>query len=408
MPALGGAGEGALLGLFHRNLNVTDADLVVDKEVTPGEPSLNLRGRDLRHARFDRTDLHQADLTGADLEGASFVGADLRGAWMGCADLNRLLLTDSRNAAQCVNARGANFSKARLTEARMTGIDLREARLEAAQLGGAQLAQALLSGASLASARLDLADLTGAWLHGANLLLASLQGADLSGSKPQMADFTSANLQGANLSLAALEGAVLRDAELDGANLRMAGLLAADLTGARLQASDLTGAHVWRTRPPSGDSAASADMAQIAIRPASEEELAALGATLVHMQGGPLKARLADILVGLTDPSQNADWATSSDQQLWQGFAKAAGEMVATEGYRTRLTEMLSRLMCRQRFAGGAVATGFARRAMAQGFKGDMPAIYDKLRAPDCPASSAVSPQLMRELATAADAARGQ
>ena len=81
---------------FTRNLNVTDTDLVVDKDVTPGEPSLNLRGRDLRFAKLDRTDLHQADLTGANLDGASLVGADLRAVWLSCADLNVLLLTDSR------------------------------------------------------------------------------------------------------------------------------------------------------------------------------------------------------------------------------------------------------------------------------------------------------------------------
>ena len=87
---------------------------MVDKDVTPGEPSINLRGRDLRFARLDRTDLHQADMTGANLEGASLVGADLRGAWIGCGDLNELLLTNSRGAARCASARGANFSKARL------------------------------------------------------------------------------------------------------------------------------------------------------------------------------------------------------------------------------------------------------------------------------------------------------
>ncbi len=408
VPGLGVPAEGALLGLFPRNLNVTDADFVVDKDAASGEPSLNLRGRDLRHARLDRTDLHQADLTGANLEGASFVGSDLRGAWMGCADLNQLLLTDSRSVARCVGARGANFSKARLSGARMAGIDAREARLEAAQLDGAQLAQALMSGANLAGARLDLADLTGASLQGANLLLASLQGAELTGAKPQMADFTSASLQGANLSLAGLEGAVLRDAELDGANLRMAALFGADLTGARLQGSDLTGAHLWRTRPPGGESSAFADMALIALRPASDEELAGLGASLALVEDGPLKLRLADTLAALADAAQNAGWATSPEQQLWQGYAKSAADMVIADGYRARLTETLVRLMCRPRFASGAVAAGIARRAMAQGFKGDMPAIYDKLRAPDCPASAGVGPRLLRDLAAAADAARGR
>jgi Pentapeptide repeats (8 copies) len=222
-----------------------------------------------------------------------------------------------------------------------------------------------------------------------------------------MADFTSAGLQGANLSLASLEGAVLRDAELEGASMRMASLQGADMTGAKLQGSDLASAHVWRTTPPSGEAAFS-DMAQILVRPPSEDELAALGASLASMEDGRLKARLADSLLALTDPSQNAGWATSPDQQLWQGLARSSGDAAAAEGYKGRLTDYLTKLMCRSRNASGAVAAGVARRAMAQGFKGDMPALYDKLRSPDCPASAAISPRVMRDFATAVDAARGQ
>jgi len=408
VPGLGAAQEASLFGLFHRNLIVTDADLVVDKDVTPGEPSINLRGRDLRFARLDRTDLHQADMTGANLEGASLVGADLRGVWLSCGDLGELLLTNSRGAARCASARGANFSKARLAEAKMAGIDLRGGKLDEAQLDGAQLAHALMSGASFANAKLDRADFTGAWLHGANFLLASLQGADLAGAKLLMSDFTSAAMQGANLSLAGLEGAVLRDAELEGASLRMATLHGADMTGAKMQGSDLAGAQVWRTAPPGGEIAAFSDMSQIVVRPPSEDELTALGASMASIEDGALKARLADNLLALTDPAQNASWATSPDQQLWQGLGKSSSEAATADGYKTRLTEFLAKLMCRSRHANGAVATGIARRAMVQGFKGDMPSIYDKLRSPDCPASAAMSPRLMRELATAADAARGQ
>ncbi|MET0194226.1 MAG: hypothetical protein ABW200_12755, partial [Hyphomicrobiaceae bacterium] len=83
-------------------------------------------------------------------------------------------------------------------------------------------------------------------------------------------------------------------------------------------------------------------------------------------------------------------------------------EAAMAEGYRLRLTDFLSRLMCRSRFANGAVATGVARRSMGQGFKGDMPAIYDRLKAADCPASATVGPRMMRELGAAADLARGQ
>jgi uncharacterized protein YjbI with pentapeptide repeats len=401
--------EGALLGFFHRNLNVTDMDLVVDKDVAPGEPSLNLRGRDLRYARLDRTDLHQADMTGASLDGASLVGADLRGIFMQCADLNELLLTDSRRAARCASARGANFAKAKLTGALMAGADLRGARFDEAQADAAQLPHALVAGATLASARLDRADLAGASLQGANFLLASLQGADLSGAKLQLADLTSASLQAANLSLASLEGAALRDAELEGASLRMARLNGADLTGAKLQGSDMMGAYVWRTVPPGSEAALiNADMAQVVMRPLSEDELAALSTSMAPLEDAPLKARLADSLGPLADAGQNSAWAMAPDQQQWQGFVRATGEMAGADGYKGRLTEFLTRLMCRPRFANGAVATGVVRRAVAPGFKGDIPAIYDKLRSPDCAGGHAASPRLVRELAGAADAARGQ
>ena len=174
-----------------------------------------------------------------------------------------------------------------------------------------------------------------------------------------------------------------------------------------MQGSDLRGAVVWRTLPPSGEAPPFADMAQVILQPPSEDELTALGASLAQLENGPLKARLADGLARLSDAAQNSAWSTSSDQQLWQGLAKSS-EAANADGYKGRLTEYLVRLMCRSRFATGAVATGVARRAMAPGFQGDMPALYVRLRGTDCAATPAMSPHLMRELAAAADAVRGQ
>ena len=407
IPSISGTADLPLLGWFPRNLNVTDTDLVVDRDVSPGGTSLSLRGRDLRFARLDRTDLHQADLTGSNLDGASLVGADLRAVSMSCEDLKALLLTDGRRAAKCTSARGANLAKARLAGARMLGIDLRDARLEEAQLEGAQLSHAIISGATFASARLDGADLSGAWLQGANFILASLQGADFSGARLQMADFAGASLQGANLSLAGLQLAGLRDAELDGANLQMARLAGADLSGAKLQGVDMRGAVVWRTTLPGGDIAPLADMAQIVMQQPAENETVAFGAFLARLQSGKLKARLAEGLARLSDAAQNGAWGTSADQQAWQGLAKAS-EAASADDYKGRLTEYLARLMCRPRFANGAVAAGVARRAAAPGFRGDMPALYVRLKSTECAASSSVSPRALRDLAVAVDAARGQ
>jgi uncharacterized protein YjbI with pentapeptide repeats len=405
---LGAAAQGLLLGLFHRNLDVADIDLVADSDVAPGRPSLSLRGRDLRFARLDRADLHQADLTGADLEGASLAGADLRGAWMGCADVDAPLPGDSRRAGACARAPGASFLKARLDGARMSGIDLRAARLDEAQMEGAELAQAVASGASFIRARLDRADLSGAALQGANLMTASLQGADLAGAKLQLADLGNASLQAANLSLASLEGSSLRHAKLDAARMTNARLQGADLAGASLSAADMTGVQVWRTTPPAAGSPALADLGSMVLQPPAEDELTALGVALARLENGALKARLAEGLAGLADAQQSKAWATAPERQVWVSLAAPPSDPAAMEGQRSRLTEHLVRLMCRPRFGGGAVAAGVVRRAMAPGFKGDVVAVHDRLKGTDCPASATVSPSLMRDLAAAADAARGQ
>jgi hypothetical protein len=78
VPGLTAKSDGTLFGIFRRNIVVTDTDLVTDREQTPGEPSLSLRGRDLRYAQLDRSDMHYADLTGANIDHASFSGCNAR------------------------------------------------------------------------------------------------------------------------------------------------------------------------------------------------------------------------------------------------------------------------------------------------------------------------------------------
>ena len=71
-----------------------------------------------------------------------------------------------------------------------------------------------------------------------------------------------------------------------------------------------------------------------------------------------------------------------------------------------RLTDYLAKLQCKSRWSNGSVATGVARRAAEQRFRGDIVAIFDRLKADDCPASKTVSP-IFRDLGAAADLARG-
>jgi hypothetical protein len=150
--ARAGSSERALFGLVARTLDVSDVEL------SANGGRINLRGRDLRNARLDRSTLRNADLTGANIEGASLAGADLR-----------------------------------------------EARLE----------RAVISGADLSGARLDKADLTGAILRGANLARAALSGADLTGADLIGANLAKARLKGAALTAARLDGATLDGADRD-------------------------------------------------------------------------------------------------------------------------------------------------------------------------------------------------
>ena len=405
MPFVKTRTDGSLLG-FQRNLVITDTDLVVDKEVSGDEPTLNLRGRDLRFAKLDRTDLHQADLTGADLSDASLAGADLRRAVLSCASLDELLLTENRVAARCVSARRANLKKARLAEAQLTGIDLRGAELDEAQLEGAELPYALLTGASLAGARLDKADLTGGvQAQAANFLVASLQGADLTGAQLQGADFSSATLQGTILAHARLHGAMLRDADLEGADLTFSRLQAADLTGARIRAADLRGAGVWMTLSPAQDAMALSDFTDLTTSPLADGEAASLAVAVERVADGPQRAQLKTTLAGLQQGQASRSWSGSSEQLRWDSMVKASAVAIG-EGYKSQLTDYLGRLACRPRFANGGVATGVARRAQTPQFRGELLAINDRLRAADCPVGQRILPRVLRDLGQVADTVR--
>jgi hypothetical protein len=289
----------------------------------------------------------------------------------------------------------------------MTGVDLRNAKLEDAKLEGAEMAYALIQGANFSSARLDKADMTGGvQAQGANFLLATLQGADLTGAKLQDADFSSANMQGAILNFAQLQAANLRDADLEAASLMQAWLFGADLTDAKITGADLRGARVWLTKPPRPDPEAMADASDLVLAPIGESDVASLKQTLELILGRRLRARLAESFAPLFDSAQNTAWTQSPELAAWQGIV-ASSTQPSIEFYKPRLTDYLVRLQCKPRWSNGSVATGIARRAQAQQFRGDLVVIYDNLKAEVCPASKTVLPKALKDLSAAADLARG-
>jgi uncharacterized protein YjbI with pentapeptide repeats len=408
MPFLTARTDGTLWGRFHRNLVVTDQDLAQKRSYAADETSIPLRGRDLRFARLDRSDLRRADLTGADLEGASMVGVDLTEARLSCADVSELILSDDRSRARCVNAAGANFSRAKLAGAKLAGIDLSGARLEEVDLEGADLTYALATGANFFKAHMERVDLTGgAQLQGANLLVASLQGANLFGAIMHGADLSSASLQGAILTHAHLHGAILRDADLEGADLQNANLQRADLSGARVRAADLRNTIIWQTAPPLRESLALADLAGISVRALDAEEAKVIRGWVDRIGDERVKRQVQEGLDPLFNAAESQRWGTTSERQTWQTYT-ALTQSAAQDSYARELTEHLAGMMCKARFGNGSVASGIAQRAQGAKFRGSLAVIYERLRGKDCPAALSVSPRLMQRLATAIDAPGGR
>jgi uncharacterized protein YjbI with pentapeptide repeats len=408
LPFLTTRSDGSLFGVFHRNLIATDIDFLSGRaDPKPGESSVSLRGRDLRYAKLDRSNLAYADLTGADLDGASLIAADLTGAKLQCADLNELILSENRAAALCASARGANFTRANLKNVRMSGIDMQGAKFEEAQMEGAELAYSVLTGGNFSSAHMERVDMTGGvHAEGSNFLIASLAGADLTGALLHGADFSSASMQGTMLSHAQLYGAALRDADLEAADLSQSKLQGADLTGAKLRASDLRGAHIWLTLPPATDAVANADLTDLVMKPLDDKDLAGFNDVIGRINTPRTRTLVKEAMAPISNVTESRKWQSAADQGRWQSLA-TAGASALSDGYKLRITDYLGSLACKARWSSGHVATGIAKRVQGQQFRGDMPAVYDRIRARECPAADNIGKKALRDLASAVDNVRG-
>lgn len=390
---------------FRRNLVVMDTDLVDDKSTAAGQMSLNLRGRDLRNARLDRSDLHLADFTGANLDGASLTGANLKGAALGCQELSDLR-SGNRRSANCTSLRGANLVRVKAAGAQLSGADLSGASLIEAHLEGAELNEALLPGTNFWQAQIERAEFTAAALQGANFLRAQAQGANFFGASLQGADFTAAGLQGAVFRNAMLQGALLKEADLDGADLTGARLTGGNLSGAKLFGTDLQGARIWQTVPPAREAMELADLFDARIRPPEANEVSDLKSMLGQLSDSLLRARVAEALAAIFDGGSVDRWRGTPDQAAWQSLA-AAHSRTDGEPFRSQLTAFLGNLSCRPRWSTGSVATGIALRTHAARFKGNGEALYARLSSADCAAAKSIPAKAMRDMSAAIDEQKG-
>lgn len=404
VPFFGVPGDGSLFGLFHRNLVVTDTNLSRRSDRENGE-TLTLRGRDLKFARLDRSRLDDADLTGADLTGASFEGASLRQARLGCIE-SKAANGQTGAVASCVAARGADFRSADLEAAVFAGADLTDALLTEAKADRAVFRGATLRGTRFSDALLSNADFSGGVdARGASFVKAALQGARFDGSNLVEADLSSAQLTAASFDGATLEGARLGGADLTAATFRTAKLHAADLTGARIVATEFSGAALWGTAPPLPDPSGLADFREIMLAEASDDRIKELseGSTgAAPLDGNPDRGMAAPLGERVRDPN----WGSSDARRTWDSLIAPLGALPEID-YGVRLTSFLNQLMCRPGAAAGAIAAGISRRAVAEGFRGDIVAIYESIRGPNCSGGKSASSDSVDSLARAADARSG-
>ncbi|MEL6748264.1 MAG: pentapeptide repeat-containing protein, partial [Pseudomonadota bacterium] len=385
--------------LFHRNLEVMDQDLVSDRldETTNSEASLILRGRDLRYARLDRTDLHRADLTGADLTGASLIGADLRDVKASCSDLTAVLTLGQSRAASCTRLDGVKLARADVTGASFQAAFLSNASFEEATLDRANFSYADLTGVDFSAARMRRVALTGgADILGANFLGASLQGADFTGAKLQLADFSGAALQGGLFGFAQLQGATFQGAEMDGANLTSVRLHGADLSGAVLTAADLSASKVWLTEPPEPTGTRLLDASRLKIAVPDRGDMSVLDVAIEVTSDGRLRERLQALRDRLADGEASQAWETSGAAERWRDYQVLNG---GEEGP-TALSAALVGLGCQIRWSDGAVAAGIVQRSLTRAFKGEIRTVLNGLNDRECPASQTIGAPLLQELAT--------
>ena len=202
-----------------------------------------------------RPDLSDAQLTGADLKGGNFAKVNFARSHLSKTDLSGADLSGA--CLRAVKLGHANLTKASMPKAKLDNANLKGACLNQANLQSADLTQANLSGARLAMANLTEADLTEVWAVKADLTDSTLTRARLAGANLNNACLHGAALIEADLSNASLISTDASNASFDRACLARCDLADTNLYRAGLCGASLEQAHLVRTRLERADLTAS-------------------------------------------------------------------------------------------------------------------------------------------------------
>jgi uncharacterized protein YjbI with pentapeptide repeats len=175
-------------------------------DVTDVIKSVDLQKKDLRELSASSAFLINANFRGADLRGADFSKADLRGAQFDCAGIRGgflrraqptgcMRLLTPNDEIKCTRLEHANFNRAKMVDADLTG-----ANLQMSDFGRADLSTADLSCANLRNSYLKRVNLGHVTLDGTSFIGATFDQTDLSGvdlSKVENTEMTVSQLQAA-------------------------------------------------------------------------------------------------------------------------------------------------------------------------------------------------------------------
>ncbi|MFZ5731954.1 MAG: pentapeptide repeat-containing protein [Pseudomonadota bacterium] len=355
--------------LFARNLIVTDdktlsqanrASRPAASATVPAlgnaaaESGISLRGRDLRYAILDRSDLRGADFTLANLTGASLVGADLRRATFGCEssiDLFEQLrsifgrpLPEADNVTlPCLTMANISLSSADLRQAKFLGDRYRlMASHQKPSLARALLNGANIDGLDLSNMDFTLATMSGASAIGTNLSGAQLVGANLRYGKFAGALFHTSELRFASLASGYFQGASFSEARLVGADLSSADLRGADFGGALLTAARFR-ARAWATKLPVKERASWIDLAESRIEKMTSFDNDALRADITRLpddQRGPVHSRLQDLF------SEEISSETLSMNETWADWQKGLSRDSKDDAYRQAFSQIITNEAC--------------------------------------------------------------
>ena len=181
-------------------------------------------------------------------------------------------------------------------------------------------------------------------------------------------------------------------------------LQGAKLDDAVVRATDFRGAGIWQTSMPRTDTTGLADFTGLVLNPLSESDADAVKTDLTQIRPGNLRNTVLASMKPLMEPSEVRRWNQSPPHQQWQYVMNQSAS--AGFDYADRLTEHLSKSMCKEGLANGAIATGIARRAKTTGFRGNMVQLYDRLRGRDCESKKRMDPTVYRDFSIAAELAR--